>query len=221
MEKTAAKRSKKVLNKSKLQEEYMKHVLLNERAPNSVFAFASQLKINEAEFYEHYNSFRALEGDIWKSWFQETMEVLHRDKSYLEYSIREKLLAFYYTWLEVIKKHRSFVLLKFATVTVKDLNPAFWSPLRSTFLAYIQDLIIEGKDTGEIADRPWSKQYDKGFWLQFVFITKYWCDDDSQDFAQTDALVEKGGNFAMDMIGKGALDSFLDLAKFLYQQNKA
>lgn len=220
MEKTLEKSNKQAISKEKLQQQYMEFVLLNERTPTSVFAFAKGLKIKEDDFYVHYNSFRALEGDIWKSWFEETLDVLHNDKAYLPYTIREKLLAFYYTWLEIVKKNRSFVLLKFEAVSQKNLNPDFWKSLQASFFMHIQDLIMEGKDTGEIAERPWSKQYDKGFWMQFVYLTKYWTTDDSDGFQQTDALIEKSVNFSLDMISRGAIDSFLDLAKFLYQQNK-
>ena len=48
-------------------------------------------------------------------------------------------------------------------------------------------------------------------------MLKFWKDDSSADFEKTDAAVEKSVNLAFDLIGKGAVDSVVDFAKFLYQ----
>ena len=107
MEQSTEKTAKKAITKEKLQLRFMEYLLLNEKTPTSVFAFCHSLKIKEADFYGHYNSFRALEGDIWKSWFGSTLDILNKDEAYMQYSVREKLLAFYYTWIEVIGGIRS------------------------------------------------------------------------------------------------------------------
>ena len=220
MEQSTEKTAKKAITKEKLQLRFMEYMLLNEKTPNSVFAFCHSLKIKEADFYGHYNSFRALEGDIWKSWFGSTLDILNKDEAYMQYSVREKLLAFYYTWIEVIGGNRSFILMKFERMPKNEINPEFFKPLHHAFKEYVNDLLLEGKDTAEIADRPFSKQYDKGFWIQFMFLTRFWAKDDSHGFEQTDAAIEKAVNFSFDLVSKGPLDSFLDLAKFLYQNNK-
>lgn len=220
MEESKQKTAKKAITKEKLQLRFIEYLLLNERTPTSVFAFCHSLKIKEADFYDHYNSFKALEGDIWKSWFDATLDILNKDEAYVQYSVREKLLSFYYTWIEVIKGNRSFVMMKFDHMPQQEINPDFFKSLHQAFKEYVNDLLLEGKDTAEVADRPFSKQYDKGFWIQFMFLTRFWAKDDSQGFEQTDAAIEKAVNFSFDLVSKGPLDSFLDLAKFLYQNNK-
>ena len=133
MEKASAKAAKGI-TKEKLQLQYMEYMLLQEKTPSSVFAFTRAIKIREADFYAHYNSFRALEGDIWRTWFEETVDVLHNDKEYAQYSVREKMLSFYYTWLEMLAKNRSYVLMKFEKMTSSDLSPAFLAPLKDCLL---------------------------------------------------------------------------------------
>jgi hypothetical protein len=81
----------------------------------------------------------------------------------------------------------------------------------------VNDLVTEGKDTTEVAERPFTNQYEKAFWLHFLFITRFWVNDDSSDFEKTDAAIEKSVNLAFDLVGKGPLDSMLDFAKFLFQ----
>ncbi|MEM9325153.1 MAG: TetR family transcriptional regulator C-terminal domain-containing protein [Bacteroidota bacterium] len=216
----ATEKAAKGITKEKLQLQYMEYMLLQEKTPTSVFAFTRAIKIREADFYKHYNSFRSLEGDIWKTWFEDTLEVLHNDKQYPQYSVREKMLSFYYTWLEILAKNRSYVLMKFEKMTSQDLNPAFLAPLKETFKDYVNNLLMEGKDTAEIADRRISTQYDKGFWIQLMFVTRFWANDDTSGYEQTDAAIEKAVNFSFDLVARGPLDSFLDLAKFLYQTKK-
>ncbi|MBV6647508.1 MAG: TetR/AcrR family transcriptional regulator [Cyclobacteriaceae bacterium] len=220
MEKTASKTKTKTLDKSKIQKAYMEHLLIHGKEPSSIFAFTKEQKIKEEDFYALYNSFDGLEQDVWDTWAKATVETLENDEAYVNYSVREKLLAFYFTWLEGLKSHRSYVLLKFRDLQDKDLKPAFLGKLHGTFSSFIDELLLEGKDTAEVAERPFSGQYKKAFWLHFLFITRFWIKDESSLFEQTDAAVEKSVHFAFDMIGKGPLDSFLELAKFLYQNKK-
>lgn len=195
----------------------MEHVLMHGVNPASVFAFAKGLKTTEAEFYQYFNSFKAMELSIWSDWLEDTLKVLESDEAYANYTVREKLLAFYFTWLEALKDNRSFVLKRFDELDKRELNPPFLSGLRSAFEAYVNGLIAEGKDTSEVAERPFTNQYQKAFWLHFLFITRFWANDDSDEFAKTDAAVEKSVNLAFDLVGKGPLDSMLDFGKFLFQ----
>ena len=45
----------------------------------------------------------------------------------------------------------------------------------------------------------------------------FWKEDNSPGFEKTDAAIEKSVNLAFDLIGKGAVDSAIDFAKFMYQ----
>lgn len=217
MESSVAKKTTKKVSKDKIKSAYIEHVLLHGSNPSSIFAFAKSLKISEADFYQHYNSFKSLDGSIWSGWFQETIKTIEQDEAYAGYTIREKLLAFYFTWSENLKTNRSFVLKRFEGLSQKDLNPYFLSSIKFDFSAYINDLLMEGKDTNEVAERPFSSQYDKAFWVQFVFINRFWVNDESQDFEKTDAAIEKSVNLALDLVGYGAVDSMMDFGKFLFQ----
>lgn len=217
MEKTAATRKKKALGRDDFKQAYISHVLTHGEKPTSVFAFAKELKSNEGDFYAHFNSFKALERSIWADWFDSTVEAIEADQAYADYTVREKLLAFYYTWLEVLKTNRSFVLMKMGEIGKHELNPGFLEGIKEHFSTYVNDLVIEGKDTSEVAERPFTNQYQKAFWLHFLFITRFWVNDDSKDFEKTDAAIEKSVNLAFDLVAKGPLDSMIDFGKFLFQ----
>tara|TARA_B100001245_G_C22863695_1_gene415357 strand:+ start:624 stop:1283 length:660 start_codon:yes stop_codon:yes gene_type:complete len=218
MEKATTNKRKKTISADQFKQSYIEVVLTTGKNPPSVFAFAKDLKSNEQEFYQYFNSFRSIERTIWADWLSDTIKGIESDEAYAEYSVREKLLAFYYTWLEALKSNRSFVLKRFEETPKTDATPYFLEQLKEVFEEYIHELILEGKDTTEIQERPFTNQYTKAFWLHFLFITRFWANDDSNEFEKTDAAIEKSVNLAFDLVGKGPLDSIIDFAKFMFQQ---
>ncbi len=217
---TSTKSKTKQIDRDQLKEAYLKHLLLHGEAPKSVYAFANDLKSQEADFYKFFNSFTALEKSIWSDWFVETTAALEKDEAYVNYTVREKLLSLYYTWLEALKQNRSYVVMRFGMLPKHELHPDFLEDLRHVFKIQINDLLMEGKDTLEVAERPFASQYDKAFWFHFLYITRFWVEDTSSDFEKTDAAIEKSVNLAFDLVGKGALDSMIDFGKFLFQNRK-
>lgn len=207
----------------KIIQAYIEHFIENGTRPASVFAFAKKLKIKEVEFYEFYNSFELLESDIWVKFFETTRKKIEAEEIYATYSVREKLLAFYYTWVEVLKENRSYVILSWQHIDRKKLKtPTFLSPFKAAFKDFANNLVLEGKESREVAARRYlDERYADAFWLQALLILDFWVKDPSKSFEKTDAFIEKAVNTSFDLIGASALDSVLDLAKFLYQHHKA
>lgn len=207
-------------NKERIQQHYIEFVLEHGRQPVSVFAFAKQLGISEAEFYAHYNSFEGLEQDVWKDIFESTRTKVESQEVYMQYSVREKLLSFYYSWIEILKNRRSFIVYTSNKYPGRRLHTASTelTAFRSAFKDFAGELIREGRTTEEILDRPYlSSRYADGFWMQALFVLNFWIKDQSKNFEQTDVAIEKAVNTSFDLLGRTALDSVFDFAKFLYQ----
>lgn len=202
-------------SKEAIMEQYLDQVLTEGTIPVSVYAFAKKEDRSEQDFYSKYNSFDHLENDLWKTWLEETIEALESDENYMQYSVREKMLAFYFTWMQKLLSQRSYVMLRFSTTGQKEM-PSFLRSLKVVFEGYMHELMIEGKDTQEVASRPYDRHYPKGFWAQFLMIHHFWIKDLSPEFEETDALIEKSVRFGSDVIAKGPIDSFQDLAKFIF-----
>ena len=100
-----AEAKKKQLTEEKLKEAYIAHLLENGSRPASVFKFMKELRMKESTFYNYFNSLDVLENKIWEGYITDTVKTLHSDDNYLVYSSREKLLAFYYTFIEIIKNN--------------------------------------------------------------------------------------------------------------------
>lgn len=220
---TAAKKGKQTADLGeKLKEAYIDYLLEHGKTPPSVYQFMKMQKKKEEEFYNYFNSFSALEKEIWKGFLDETLTRVQGEAVYMEYSVREKLLAFYYTMIEVLKSNRSYVILRIGEMPKpgqRTANTEVFSRLKEAFLEYANELIAEGKEIGEIVDRPIiGNRYDEGMWRQLQFVIYFWVKDDSQNFERTDEAIEKAVNLSFDIMGRGPIDAALDFAKFLYQQ---
>ena len=220
MAKTTAKQGTKasVDIREKIIGGYKEYKLMHGGQPASVFAFAKSIKIEESQFFEHFSSFTDLESEIWEAMVVQVLDAINADEAYPEFTVREKLLSFYYTMLEVLKANRSYVLMELEDTrpSVRE-NPKL-KKMNAAYLDFIQGLVIEGNDTGEIPKRPFlSDQYKHGFWVQLLFLINFWKNDNSKGFENTDAAVEKSVNLSLDLVEKGPLDSMIDFAKFLYQ----
>lgn len=198
--------------------EYLKYVLEQGEQPASVYKFSKTIGLTENEFYQFFNSFNALEKHIWRNFFEETLKRIESEEIYLQYSVREKLLAFYFTLMEVLKTNRSFVMYSLKNYPKTDLNPEVLKSLKTQFIYFIHELLNEGKETDEIVNRPFiSDRYQEALWLQFMFILNFWRNDDSLKFEKTDAAIEKSVHLSFDLMGKSPIDTMVDFAKFIYQ----
>ena len=206
------------ISAEKIRDAYLKYLLSEGKQPVSVYKFCLDLKISEEDFYSHFGSFEGLEQNVWKNFIDQTIKRLKNDESYTTFNAREKLLAFYYTLLEVMKPSRSFILLQLKTFHEPRLVPGYLTDFKKVFEVFITDLVTEAVNKEEIGKRPlFDKLYPQAFWIHFGFLLLFWKNDASTGFEKTDAAVEKSVNLAFDLIGKGAFDSALDFAKFLYQ----
>lgn len=204
-----------------LQNEYILYLLRNGKIPVTIFAFCEQLKINEADFYSEFNSFKVLETSIWEHFFNETVNALNQDTEFTTYTAQEKVLSFLYTAIEVFKQNRSFIVLKAENISRKDFRPKNLSVFRVLYNNWIKEIIHKGLETDEIATRPIiTEKYDEVFWGQFLYILRVWINDESKDFQTTDAAIEKTSALLFELLKKGPIDLLIDFLKFAYQ-NKA
>ena len=222
MEATKKSSSKaKVAGKDKILNAYRKLVLKEGKEPASVFIFCESIGIKESAFYQSFGSFDAIGNEIWSGYIQDVSRRLKLDKNYNDFSIREKILAFYFTLAEVLREDRSFALLTLKGWKNPVLPPKSLKGFKNSFDTWLAPILNEGKQTGEIAKRPLiDERYDGLFWLHLIFILQFWSNDDSAGFERTDAAIEKSVNLAFDLIGKGVMDNALDFGKFLYQNAK-
>jgi hypothetical protein len=216
--KKPSRKSESKVSEDRIKSAYIETVLTQGSRPVSVYKFCLDLGIKEEDFYNLFGSFDGLENQIWKGFIVRTINRLKSDKAFQTFITREKILAFYFTLLEELKSHRSYVLFQLDNSKKFELIPEYIKGFKAEFESFFDSTLNVGKGNGEVANRPvLDKRYPQLFWLHLGFILLFWKQDSSPGFEKTDAAIEKSVNLAFDLIGKGAVDSAIDFAKFLYQ----
>ena len=204
--------------KKRIYKSYTSWVVENKMRPEFIEAFVIEADVSEETFYKHFDSFESLERSFWKDLFIEAVSRTSNQSEFVTYSVNEKLLGFYYTWIEVMQEFRDFIVYSLNELSFHEIYPSEFESLKKYFEEVVGQLIAEGTATGEIAQRPWiTDKYKHLLWSQPVVIIRFWSKDKSENFSATDALIEKTVNFSFDLMRSNSLDSFADLAKFHFQ----
>lgn len=198
---------------------YQNYILEHGKEPSSIYSFCKDLDIEEAKFYDYFNDFSQLAGVFWLHTFTSVKDRMTADVEFSNFSVREKLLSFYYGFFEMLKMNRSYALLNFSDdKSILNHEPKNLKALKHEYKNWAKELVSEGIANEEIAGRlKISDAYDNIFWLQLVFLINFWIKDDSKGFEKTDVAIEKSVHFSFDLIEKNALDSAIDFGKFLFQ----
>ncbi|NMM49060.1 TetR family transcriptional regulator C-terminal domain-containing protein [Marinigracilibium pacificum] len=202
----------------RIKSNYINHLLTEPENLRSVLAFCKKLKIKEEEFYEHYSSFESLEADIWQGFFNETIKSLGKEEEYELYPVRDKMLFFYYTLFEVLKKNRSYILFRKDAFEKPQRPPQYLKEFYSSFKTYVNELIDEGVEGGEVFKFPLKEQLKNPFLVQLIFLINFWIKDNSKDFEKTDEAIEKSVRLSFELISGGVFDAALDFGKFMVRQ---
>lgn len=198
---------------------YQNYILEHGEEPPSIYSFCKELEIDEGHFYDYFNDFHQLAGVFWLRTFINVKDTMTADAEFSNFSVREKLLSFYYGFFEMLKKNRSYALLSFKeSKSILNHEPRNLKSLKKEYKEWAKNMVSEGIGNGEIAGRlKISDTYDNIFWLQLLFLINFWIKDDSRGFEKTDVAIEKSVHFSFDLIEKNALDSAIDFGKFLFQ----
>ena len=195
---------------------YIDYVLTHNEKPKSVYSFVKKLKVSEADFYNFYASFESIEKSIWADLTIETINTLYEQAIWGEYNSRDRVLAFFYSYVEVLKNQRSFIVYTLKDEKKSFSTPAVLSGVKPIFEHFAEEIINEGLENGELADRKFfSKRYKDALWLQFAFILNFWINDESANFEKTDEAIEKGINVTFDLFQRSPIDNLFEYGKFL------
>ena len=206
-----------------LKPAYLDYLRRHGHAPKTVFAFADAQGITEGEFYRHYASFAVIDRETWVDFGREAREQAAQEPAWQGYGTREKLLAFYYTLLEILKNNRSFVLLTLGRSQRRQpaLIPKVLNKFEAEFKDFVEEILHEGRSTGEVASRPFLQDgYGRIFLRQLQFILMFFVRDESANFERTDAAVEKAVTLSFDLVGRNTFDSALDFGRFLLHKQR-
>lgn len=205
------------MEKDEILKAYSNFVLEKNRRPESVYSFTKYVEIEENKFYDHFSVFEELEQEILNSFVQNAVDLTTKEQKKDSEGPKESLLTFYFTLTEVLKANRS--LVKFILPLEKGELMRFRSLKlgKRTFLKFVDSLQVDAMALSFIPNEKFrDKAIASGAWLQFCSIVLYWLKDDSKGFEKTDLFIEKSLRFSFDLTESRAVESFIDLGKFMF-----
>jgi hypothetical protein len=209
----------KAITKDVIISAYMEYILVHEKSPKSVYKFAKEHAMTEAEFYRFFGSFENLQQGIWSAFFDNAMKLGQKTPEYATFNNQEKMLTFFFTFFELLTANRSYAI--FALQQHGDMmkNLSQLKALRSNIKEFAATLINQKNEekSYKILKQPVSV-FSEGAWLQTLFIMKYWMEDNSSSFEKTDVVIEKSVRAIFDIFETTPLESILDFGKFLWKE---
>lgn len=204
-----------------IQEAYIDYVLTHNEQPKSVYVFAKQLNISEQEFYNFFASFIAIEKGIWSELTTKALAELQQQEVWAKYTAREKVLSFFYGFVELLKGRRSFAIFSLRNHRGGVSSPEVLDDARTIFQHFADGVIREGLASGELADRKFfAKRYKDALWVQFGIILNFWINDNSNGFEKTDEAIERGVNVTFDLFQRTPLDNIFEYGKFITRNGR-
>jgi hypothetical protein len=199
-----------------IQKAYIDFVLTEGEQPKSVYIFAKKNKMAEEEFYKFFASFDAIEQNIWTGFAVKTIAEIKTQEIWPQYTSREKALSYFYSFFELLKGSRSFVVYCIKKQPKTFSTPQVFQGIKDVFENFCNDLIVEGIESNELSERKFfSNRYKDALWVQLVFVLHFWINDNSTGFEKTDEAIEKGINVTFDLFQRSPIDNLIEYGRFL------
>ena len=198
---------------------YIDTLLSSGKPPKSIYSFSKELSIEESEFYTYFSSFEHLESRIFTLFFENAMAVLEKNDDFSQYDAKNKVLSFYFTYLEILTANRSYVLLALKESGNSLQHAKKLRGLKQEFRRFTETLDIDKINIKqETLEKIQNKGIQEGFWVQFLVIVKYWMEDRSSSFEKTDLFIEKSVQASFDVLETKPAKSIIDFGKFLIKE---
>ncbi|BBD09283.1 TetR/AcrR family transcriptional regulator [Desulfovibrio ferrophilus] len=137
-----------------------------------------------------------------------------------EYTLQERLQAFFEVFLDGCLADREFL-----QATFKDIffsmppNPKALRPVRECFFGIVNQAFEAAQGNGELEEQMFGDLLARFFWDYFLGIVAYWLRDDSEQFAATSSLIDKTMGLACAMIKAGVVSKVYDICTFLFRNH--
>jgi hypothetical protein len=202
--------------KQSIKQAYKELAVADKILPLSLKLVGEKAGLSLAEVRDLYPGSLDIQREIWVDYLQGTLETIEESPEFAEYLVREKLLAFYFTFFELLGDDRDFLQLFKQKLGIWNYNPEFMAAFKVAYLEFVSMLIAEGSSNEEITERMvMGGQYTGWHWPQLLYLVNQWLNDSTEGFAHTDQAIEKSVNLGFDIMGRNLFDSAFDFLKFV------
>lgn len=179
----------------------------------SVYSFCKALDISEADFYKYFASLEAVGRKVWTTYADEVIAALRGSETYQNYTAREKILAYFFTFFEIAVKDRSFISKTYISFSLLR-------GYQRKFRSHMAEVIQEGVIADEIQSRHLENLYLDVLWGLHWGLIQFWLSDESEGFQDTEKAIETYLRIPLELMGQNVLDSAYEAIRFTLNRLK-
>ena len=137
-----------------------------------------------------------------------------------EFSLGEKLQAFFETQFELFLPDREFVDLSIKAITFSfSQDYPYLKPIRKRFFGIMSGMFEPAIESGEIPDQLFLELTYQFLWDYYVGMIFYWLKDRSHQFENTTILIDKSLDLGMAFVRSNVMNKAFDMASFLFRHH--
>lgn len=210
---------KSALTRDRIVSMYMDYSLEYGEKPKSVYKFTKLNDVSETEFYNFFGTIESVEKEIFKTFYDKTIELLQKNSDYETYDMKSKLLGFNFTFFELLTANRSYVVMTLKDDGIQLKNLSHLKGLKINYKKFVSEIITEDFRTKqEVFQNFQEKAFQESSWFQLLLAMKFWIDDSSQAFEKTDIYIEKSIKATFELMNITPIDSLIDFGKFIFKE---
>lgn len=198
----------------RIAEQAAKKYLKNDRF--TIQSLAEELDMKSSEVFELFPNRSSM-----LSYFYESRIILYEEqtkhiKDYDGFTLSEKLSNFALSLLDQFNEHREFVLLTYKPVISKNYRATKFD---ENFKKTIRTIFEDDKHRSSSSSIVLNNAFYTLLLYHFHALIEFWRNDDSIQYQNSMALVDKWASFTEEVFYSAIVDKGLDLTKFMFYQS--
>jgi AcrR family transcriptional regulator len=176
--------------------------------------------IGDATIYNYFATKDAILFGYYEDHMQGCIQILEKVADFHTFTLQEQLQTLFETGLDGYLADREFVAATFHRVFLRGSRDwAQVKPIRSAFLAAVDDMLSAAVEVGEIPEPVLQDLIGQFFMDAYIGVVHYWLADASDGFTHTSVLIDQGLDLAGAMLKVGIANKIFDLTVFLFKNH--
>ncbi len=206
------------MDKEKVFKAYANYVWANGQAPESIQAFCNVAEIELMEFKVAFQSLENIKKQLLAHVFESVWNRVEKATLDNEYSPREECLALFFMLIEGFTDYRDYLKASYKIADPTALKTAFtdWRSFNHLFVEKTANFQTDDR-LNWLRDKLPSAitQEVNSLLMAWNYVFRVWLADETEDFATTDAAIEKVIHLYFDLASTKQLEQLLDFGKFV------
>jgi AcrR family transcriptional regulator len=181
---------------------------------------ARRAGVGDATIYNYFPTKESIFFAYYEDHAQACMDKIKAMDSFHTFSLQEQLQTFFDVSLDLYLPDREFVDVSFKKIWLG--GSGHWGrlkPIRSQFIAAIQDMISAAEEVGEIPEQVFQELMGQFFLDAYIAAVLYWLSDTSDEFQNTMFMMDRGLDLACSLMKAGIANKIFDVAVFLFKNH--